>query len=659
MKNIKKAMIALLLCASFVGMASCKNPQNTGTEDSSSPEAAYTAYNLVSGGKTDYKLVVADDADKSEKYAISEFTYFFKEATGITLECVTDQGKTHDKNNRYVCIGDNDLFRSADLGFEKSALQKDEVRVETKDQSIYVIGGGTDGTLYAVYELLEDLFHYDFFFTDAYYIDKGVSDVKLKDYSIVSVPDFSYRLPNTGYTWDNYETAKRMRFDDRFDGGLLRVGNKENGVTYTASNHNSFVFLPPFLHYGEHPEWYSTAMKSTTEPAQLCYTAHGDAESYELMLQEVMEVAKTNFIADQESTVLSISIQDIMAWCECPACSADYKTYGTYSASVIKFLNDLNVLVKEWFTGDGKAYARDYKLAFLAYYNTVAAPAKLKTGSLDEYEPVAPEVKADPEIAVIYAPIEGDFSRTIDDPNSTNTTIYHNMLKWSAVCDHLMMWSYSTMYSDYLMPIDTFNAIQGNYQFYKDMNVFWMFNQGQTSQANSASGWLILKTYLDSKLEWDVDADMNYYIDKFFTYYFEDASDAMRDYFESYRIHWQVLREDGFNNAMSAYWGARIKRAELWQKPTLLNWHGKCEEALESIEYLRIENPDKYNLLRERILTERVSVNYMLVLFYERTSAAGDVALWKTQFKDDVSLIGLSHADEGNPISAVFENFGV
>ena len=102
-------------------------------------------------------------------------------------------------------------------------------------------------------------------------------------------------------------------------------------------------------------------------------------------------------------------------------------------------MNDLNVLVKEWFTGDGKAYARDYKLAFLAYYNTVAAPAKLKTGSLDEYEPVAPEVKADPEIAVIYAPIEGDFSRTIDDPNSTNTTIYHNMLKWSAVCDHLMI----------------------------------------------------------------------------------------------------------------------------------------------------------------------------------------------------------------------------
>ena len=58
-------------------------------------------------------------------------------------------------------------------------------------------------------------------------------------------------------------------------------------------------------------------------------------------------------------------------------------------------------------------------------------------------------------------------------------------------------------------------------------------------------------------------------------------------------------------------------------------------------------------------MTERVSVNYMLVLFYERTSASGDVALWKTEFKEDVSLIGLSHADEGNPISMVFENFGV
>ena len=658
MKKIIKTIISLLLCASFVGMAACKEPQSTGDESSNS-DSTYTAYNLVSGGKTDYKLVVADGASKSEQYAVSEFTYFFKEATGITLECVTDQGKTHGKDNRYICIGDNELFRSAGLGFEQTALQKDEVRVETKDQSIYVIGGGTDGTLYAVYELLEDLFHYDYFFTEAYYIDKGITDVKLKDYSIESVPDFAYRLPNTGYTWDNYETAKRLRFDDRFDGGLLRVANKENGVMYTASNHNSFIFLPPFLHYETHPKWYSTIMKSETEPAQLCYTAHGDPAEYALMLQEVMEVAKRNFIADRESNVLALSIQDISGWCGCDACDEDYAAYGASSASVIKFLNDLNDLVKEWFKGDGKEYARDYKLAFLAYYNTVAAPAQLKAGSLDEYEPVAPEVKADPEIAVIYAPIEGDFSRTIDDPTSTNTTIYHNMLKWNAVCDHLMMWSYSTMYSDYLMPIDTFNAIQHNYQFYKNMNVFWMFNQGQTSQANSASGWLILKTYLDSKLQWDVDADMNYYIDKFFTYYFEDASDAMRDYFETYRIHWQVLREDGFNNAMSAYWGARIKRAELWPKTTLLDWRNKCEEALESIAYLKTENSDKYNLLRERILTESVSVNYMLVLFYERTSNKDDVTLWKTQFKDAVSLIGLSHADEGNPISMVFDNFGV
>lgn len=654
MKIIKRAIVSLLICSSFMGITACTSQNESGDSGLTN-----TAYDLVSNGKTDYKLVIAEDADKSEQYAVNEFTYFFKEATGITLECVTDQGKTHEKDNQYVCIGDNALFRSAGLGFEQNTLQKDEIRIQTKDQSIYVIGGGTDGTLYAVYELLEDLFHYDYFFTDAYYIDKGVADIDLKDYAIVSVPDFAYRLPNTGYTWDNYETAKRMRFDDRFDGGLMRVANRENGVMYTASNHNSFVFLPPFVHYEEHPEWYSTVMKSETEPAQLCYTAHGDAEEYALMLQEVMEVAKVNFIADRESNMLALSIQDIMAWCECSACSADYKAYGTYSASVIKFLNDLNDLIKEWFAGDGKEYARDYKLAFLAYYNTVAAPARLKAGSLDAYEPVAPEVKADPEIAVIYAPIEGDFSRAIDDPNSTNMTIYHNMLKWSAVCDHLMMWSYSTMYSDYLMPIDTFNSIQKNYQFYKNLNTFWMFNQGQTSQANSASGWLILKTYLDSKLQWNVDADMNYYIDKFFSYYFEDASDAMREYFETYRLHWQILREDGFNNAMSAYWGARIKRAELWPKATLLSWYGKCDEALESIDYLKTENPEKYALLRERILTERVSVNYMLVLFYQRTSNAEDVKLWKTQFKDDVSLIGLSHADEGNPISIVFDSFGV
>ena len=172
MKNIKKAIMALLLCATFLGTTACKNPQTESGENSGS-DFAYTSYDLVSDGKTDYKLVVSEDADKSERYAVSEFTYFFKEATGIALECVTDQGKTHATGNQFVCIGDNALFRSAGLGFEQDDLQKDEVRIETKDQSIYLVGGGTDGTLYAVYALLEDLFHYDFFFTDAYYIDKG------------------------------------------------------------------------------------------------------------------------------------------------------------------------------------------------------------------------------------------------------------------------------------------------------------------------------------------------------------------------------------------------------------------------------------------------------------------------------------------------------
>ena len=50
--------------------------------------------------------------------------------------------------------------------------------------------------------------------------------------------------------------------------------------------------------------------------------------------------------------------------------------YGTLSSTIIQFLNDLNALIREWFeTEEGKVYARDLRIVFLAYNGYEDAPA--------------------------------------------------------------------------------------------------------------------------------------------------------------------------------------------------------------------------------------------------------------------------------------------
>lgn len=243
MKKIKRlVLIVLTVILSCSALVACDKNQSE--------------EKIVSDGKTEYKVVVSGNATKTEKYAVTEFSYFFKQATGLDIEVVGDEGITHNANNRYISIGDNALYKSANLGL--SDIKKDRVIIKTKDKMVYLIGGGKDGTLYAVYHLLRDMFNYDFFFTDAYYIDRGVTDLSLKNYDYSSSPDFSYRLPDMGYLWDNYNTAKRLFFDDSAFSGLMVVGNDRCGVTYALAHHNSFIFLPKSVHFEKHKKWYSS-----------------------------------------------------------------------------------------------------------------------------------------------------------------------------------------------------------------------------------------------------------------------------------------------------------------------------------------------------------------------------------------------------------------
>ena len=172
MKDIFKKITVVFLAAMMAMMgASCKDKNgdssSTGSEEPPIVEDVETDTDLIKNGVTSYSIVVPTQSDKTILNASKELQYFFEEATGITLSVGIDNGHLSTQG-QYISIGETQLFNSAGITLDKVALGADGVRVITKDNTIFLVGGSDDGALFAVYTLLEDLFNYDWFYQDCY-----------------------------------------------------------------------------------------------------------------------------------------------------------------------------------------------------------------------------------------------------------------------------------------------------------------------------------------------------------------------------------------------------------------------------------------------------------------------------------------------------------
>ncbi len=644
-------------------------------EDTSDPKHSfsikYTDKYMVKAGATDYKVIVPSAMSERLEFARDELIGFFKEATGITLACVSDTGLTHSATNKYISLGNTTLLATSGVSVDKSALGSDGVRIKTVDETVFLTGGGDDGVLNAVYTFLERVFDFEFFYTDSYSIDKNVEEVKLRNFDVTDVPDIAYRIPNMGFLWNNQIITKRMKFSDSFFSGKMWVKNpvpaehcqatddkkcKEFGGCEKASSgnntHNSFVYLPPEYYNDKdrnpasyHPEWFATG-----DTEQLCYTAgikeedRQTGDSYDLMVNTIFEVMKYNLEINKDDEFIFLGLEDRAGWCSCEACKASLLKYGSNSASVVIMCNTLNQKLQSWLKENDET--RTVHISILAYFEMVTAPVVNGEAT----------VKADPEIAVTYAPIEASFV----DPLSAeiNASFYDQMQNWLKVCDNMMMWSYSTNYHDFFMPVNTINSQQENYKLYKDAGTVWIFNQAQHNQPSGGTSWLTFKTYLDSKWGWNVNYDYDFLASRFFKHHFGDAWKEMLDIFNCYRDHWAIQESKGMTSTKTAYAGV-YKDSQFWPKQTLLQWMDKFDGAIEQIEGLKTTDLAKYNSLYKHIVMERLYVNYMLVIFYADTSLAQEATAWKQQFKTDVRLTGLTIASETAEIDEVLKGWGV
>ncbi len=581
------------------------------------------------GGTSDYKIVYsADETDEMiVKDAVNELQTFIREATGVTVPVISDKGLRYTDEAKYLSVGENALSEGAGFQADKQLLGQNGYSIFSGGNSVFLLGGGRFGTLYSVYEFLKWQFGYEQYAVDEFKIMRGVTDMKMKNFNVVDVPDFSWRLGNNGEYWFGDTFPKRMRMQ-RTEDIWIQLG----GLPW----HNFKATVPPSVHQAAHPDWFSP------DGVQLCLS-----RDIEGLSNEVVAQMKLYIEANPHLSNLTFTQEDVNVWCDCPSCSALKSQYGVNSASNIRFINVVAKKLKAWL--DEVHPEREITVVIFAYHQVEEAPAMLNA-STGKYEPIDETVVLEDNVAVMYAPI---FANHYHDFGEQNTRVDETMKKWQALTDKIYLWAYSTYFVNYLTPFDSFNALQSKYIYAYENNVRYLFDQQQYNQ-NVGTDWYRLKEYLSSKMAWDIHADMDALIDDFFVNYFKDASAAMKKYFTAYRT-WFAYLSSAYG--VGGTIGERIDRKIYWPKALLAEWLGYMEEAKQSVAPLKQTDPALHQKLVDRITLESISIRHLDLVLYEDTYSPSQYKDAYLLFKEDCGRLGVNNYNEWNAVDQYFNQY--
>lgn len=655
-----KLIITLLLCVIMTltacggkGTAPTPEPDNTLVPNVPVPtesgkhefDVRETDGYVILNGVTQYKIVIPANAGETTLLAASELKHFVSEATGVSMEVVEDTGLDFDAGQSYyLSVGRTALFEQAQLAADYKVLGGEGVYIRTVGKSVFMCGAEDNGTLYSVYEYLKQTLNFEVFYADSIRLNRNVKDIPLMDYTIIDVPDFQTRVSGSGFVAADKMMKNRMRLKNYVD-SFVYVNGREV--------HNSFNYLPKNIYNNPekpetyHPKWYSPA------GTQLDYTAQGDAEEYSLMVAEVASVMKEHLRKDS-GNIITITQEDHNSWSSSQASLESRQKYGTDSAVVIKFLNDVNAVVRDWMYNDeeGKPFARDLNILFFAYDKTTAAPVYYDE-TAKVYKPIDESVVCDTGVSVFYAPIDLDYTQSIYAP--VNKMFLENFDKWAAISEKVFLWLYSTNFNYFLVPYDSFNSMSELYKYSKSIGAEYMYNQTQHNQFGGASAWHILKNYLSAKLMWNVNADVEALTDEFFDNYFGAAAQRMRNFYEQQRVHTRVLTEEkGFGGLRSVYFAA--VNASYWPRQLLLDWKAMCQEAYQSILPLKDSDRAAYDAIEKHIMMEQISLDYLLIKLYFSSFSPQAGAQLKSTFKANVLKTGLTRESQYSSMAELFES---
>ena len=557
-------------------------------------------------------------------YAATDMQKLFAKATGVTLPILEEIGIETTKG-KYISVGGTKLASDVSV----TSAKKTASAVKVVDNTVFLKGNTDEGTMYGVYELLGSWFGYEYYAKDTYSINNVMA---------LDLPDETEYVPSIEY---NISPSDDISSDDNLL-NKYKMNNWYSDIMVVNGSriHNTFNILPPFDNmessdtagnYANHPKWYTRQYLGTSRsytddydracPYELCFNAGGDSTEYQSMLSTAIKAYTDALAADTTLTKASLSIRDNVIWCQCSACcnaGGAYKETPTDAA--LDFLNDVCAGIRTWLQDNNDPRQDTFRMIFLAYYTTGAAPTT--------------DTTLDPYIDVWFAESFAVYTLPMNDSTAAGetATAWQNLQNWASLLDqsqnctngvrnnNLLVWTYNSNMYTLLAPYDSFNSMRVNYGLFEGLGVNSVYNYTDSAM----SGWAALKKYLASQLAWNAtpdDTTWNAWIDNFFTNAYGAGATQMKAWFENYLAYEDTIT-DKFNIAHNVETDPvvgsiyqDVATSEFFTESILNTWLGYAEAALNALD----KNDSNYQIYYNNIALERLSPIYLMLEIYGDT----------------------------------------
>ena len=208
------------------------------------------------------------------------------------------------------------------------------------------------------------------------------------------------------------------------------------------------------------------------------------------------------------------------------------------------------------------------------------------------------------------------------------------------------MWDYCANFDNFLVEFNDYHVIGENYRFFRDNGVEFLFDQGPYNSRTPCFDEL--KIFLHSQLAWDSEQDTEKLIDEFLAAYYKTIAPQMRRYLDAMRARWHHismrLGEDVRSGGMdSSYW----LLPQFYPKDFLYDCMDIFTEARGALERIRIDEWDKYLVLRERLKKATISVRFLLIKIYGRYYG-NELPAKIDGLRADMRAFGINETNEGN-----------
>lgn len=354
----------------------------------------------------------------------------------------------------------------------------DEYTILTKSGNL-IINGGKRGILYGVYTFLEKYCGVRYL-TDTVEKLADAEAVEIGEICERSRPVFEYRELCDWNAWDpdfsvkmklNGTFVRKLREEDGF--GMGYAGGAAGLV------HTFHELVPPEKYYRTHPEFYALDADGNRDPSGLCF-------ANEEMFSVLLEGAERWLRAEKAPAMISVSINDGNAFCQCERCREIYGRGGNDTDALLEFVNKFARKIRETYP--------EILVDTISYGETEQPPKIVK-----------PERNVIIRVCTWCA---GNYTitqalrsdETVEDAILDRTRLAAERIqKLSSLVSKIYVWDYPYCYHIINCHYPVLGVLRENYRFFAEHGVKGVFVNGETDTADFVG----LKVYLLSKLLYD------------------------------------------------------------------------------------------------------------------------------------------------------------